>query len=197
MKKAFHLFYFAVIIILCTNPLSAQSLTICLQDTNGNFITDVGNILLNETIVNAPFQVIDDCRVYDVSGWEAGDYSVNLNSDESPLPDVSTYDLVLVHKHILQIITLDSPEKIIAADVNNSGGLSTIDKVYIQRMILAIDANWINGMTYTLIPTDYSFPNPTNPWQESSELQLNDTFTLPANEDILIDLIRIKKGDVN
>ena len=198
MKIIYNFSQTALVCLFFISTISAQSLTICLQNTNGTAITNEGSITFNgTTTVNEPFQIVNDCRVYEVSGWEAGDYSVDLNSSLNPLNGITTFDLVLVHRHILGIDLLDSPLKIIAADVNNSNSISTFDMVLIRRLILNIDTEWPNGLSYIIIPANYSFPDPTNPWADPIGLPLNDTFTLPTNENILIDAVRIKKGDVN
>ncbi len=58
---------------------------------------------------------------------------------------VTTFDLVLVTKHILGETPFTEDAQLIAADANNSGGISTFDIVLIRKVILGIDDNFEKG----------------------------------------------------
>jgi len=51
-------------------------------------------------------------------------YSIEPQKNDNPLNGVSTFDLVLISKHILGITKFDNPYQYIAADANKS------DRVY-------------------------------------------------------------------
>jgi len=87
--------------------------------------------------------------------------SKNIN----PLNGVTTYDLVLIQKHILGIELLDSPWKIIAADANQDGKVTTFDIITLRKLILGITTELPNGKSWRFAPKDYVFPNPANPFQ--------------------------------
>ncbi|MBK8427676.1 MAG: hypothetical protein IPL27_17645 [Lewinellaceae bacterium] len=57
------------------------------------------------------------------------DYTLTPTKDDNPLNGVTTYDLVLVSKHILGLEPLNTPYKMIAADANRSGSITTFDIV--------------------------------------------------------------------
>lgn len=121
-------------------------------------------------------------------------YTIVPRKNINVLNGVTTYDLFLVNNHILGRILLDSPYKIIAADVNNSGGVSTADLVSIQRLILGIDSIFSNSESWRFIAAEHQFSNPENPFVPAIPAQksfmLNSTIT-DAN------FIGIKVGDVN
>lgn len=48
------------------------------------------------------------------------EYTVTADKNDDVLNGVSTLDLVMIQRHILGLNPLDSPHKLIAADVNNS-----------------------------------------------------------------------------
>lgn len=52
--------------------------------------------------------------------------------DNDPLNGVSTYDLSLITKHILGLAPFSSPYKLIAADVNNSRSVTTLDVIQLR-----------------------------------------------------------------
>ena len=71
--------------------------------------------------------------------------AIPMNNQYSIIPErnddykngVSTFDLVLIQKHILGIEKLDSPYKVIAADVNNSESVTAIDLVELTLVLKA------------------------------------------------------------
>jgi hypothetical protein len=85
---------------------------------------------------------------------------------DNPLNGVTTYDLVLISKHILGIEPFDSPYKMTAADVNNSGSITTFDIVELRKLIL--------GIYGPQLP-----PTPPNPWPYNSYKFVDKTILLP------------------
>ncbi|MEI6409356.1 MAG: T9SS type A sorting domain-containing protein [Bacteroidota bacterium] len=58
--------------------------------------------------------------------------------DNNPLNGVSTFDLLLISKHILNIQPLQNFYQILAADVNRSSSVTTFDIVEIRKLLLGI-----------------------------------------------------------
>lgn len=67
----------------------------------------------------------------------------------------SMFQIVTVMRHILGIAPLESPLLEWMADFNNSGSVSTLDAVAMQRAILSIDTPYQDGADWVLVPTDY------------------------------------------
>jgi hypothetical protein len=123
-----------------------------------------------------------------------GDYTVAPKKDAGFLNGVSTYDLVLINRHILGLQLLDSPYKMIAADANNSGSITTLDLIQLRKLILNVDAQLPNTSSWRFIPSSFRFPNPSNPWATSFPEVLNiNNITGSINGDF----VAIKVGDVN
>ncbi|MCC7245490.1 MAG: trypsin-like peptidase domain-containing protein [Saprospiraceae bacterium] len=93
-----------------------------------------------------------------------GAYTVVPTLDTIDLNGVSTFDLVLTSKHILSIEPLDSPWKIIAADVNQSGSVTTFDIVESRKVLLGINAAFPNNTSWRFLPAATTFSNPGNPF---------------------------------
>jgi hypothetical protein len=125
---------------------------------------------------------------------EGQNYSVTPLLDENPLNGVSSFDLVLISKHILQLEQLDSPYKIIAADINHSGSVTTMDMVELRKLILHIDDDFANNTSWRFVEAAYVFPTPTNPFATvfPEEVNING---LAADEEH--DFVGVKIGDVN
>jgi hypothetical protein len=159
--------------ILCSNPVASMTTAAgsppAYNDCNGNY-GQTFNYNGNTLFVTP----IKDCN---------------------PLNGVSTYDMVLISRHILGVQPFDSPYKIIAADVNRSGTVSTFDNVLIRKVILQIDPDFGANTSWRFIPADYIFPNPSNPFAptfpEWIELDASQSPVMDA------DFIGIKIGDVN
>ena len=73
------------------------------------------------------------------------------------LEGVTTYDLVLISKHILGILPFENPFQIIAGDVNNSGSVTSFDIVELRKLILGIYPNKLpNNSNWRFVP-EYCF----------------------------------------
>ncbi len=66
-------------------------------------------------------------------------YTIIPHKDDNPLNGLTTYDLVLISKHILGIEALKCAWQRLAADVNCSGSITTFDIVTARKVILGID----------------------------------------------------------
>ncbi len=123
------------------------------------------------------------------------DVTLVPSKDDNPLAGVTTYDIVKMSKHILNIELLDSPYKMIAADVNNSKTITTFDLVELRKLILHINSNFPSNTSWRFVERAYNFPVPTNPWFENFPeiISIND---LPA-EVLDADFVAVKIGDVN
>lgn len=94
------------------------------------------------------------------------DYTLQPWLNDAPLEGVTTYDLVLISLHILNITPISSPYKLIAADVNNSQTITTLDMVQLRKIVLNVDTELPNNASWRFVDARYVFPNPANPWQE-------------------------------
>lgn len=120
--------------------------------------------------------------------------------DSDPLNGVSTYDLVLISKHILGIesfnfpLTFESPYKMIAADGNKSNEITTFDIVELRKLILGIYNDLPGNTSWRFIDAAFAFPNPDNPFQTSFP-EVKKFEIPPFGEDG--HFIALKVGDVN
>ncbi len=133
---------------------------------------------------------------YEFNNLENGyDYTVSPQLDNNYLNGVSTFDLVLISKHILGVTPLNSPYKMIAADVNNSHSISTVDIIKIRKLILNVDTEFEDNTSWRFVDAAYVFPDPSNPWAEAFP-EVYNVNNLDANIDDA-DFVAVKIGDVN
>lgn len=121
---------------------------------------------------------------------------VTPSRDDNPLNGVSTFDVVLISRHILGTQLLGSPYRMIAADVNQSGTITILDLIQIRKLILGVTTSFPNAPSWRFVPSEYQFPIPSNPWQETfpEVIVLDD---LEEGGVISGNFIGIKIGDVN
>lgn len=123
------------------------------------------------------------------------DYTVSPSLNSGFLNGISTYDILLIQNHILGKETLDSPYKLIAADVNNSKAISTLDLIELRKLILSIDLRFKNNTSWRFVPSTYQFPNPQNPWSTNLPNFIN--VNNLQDSSVQVDFIGIKIGDVS
>lgn len=128
-----------------------------------------------------------------------GNYRVRASAsrNDDPLNGVSTFDLLLISKHILGADTFQTIYKTLAADVNNSKSVTSFDILEIRKLILGL---------YDTLPNvpSWRFVRPaTNPTNTAAfaQVKFEHDFNLPnlARDTTItgLDFIAIKSGDVN
>ncbi|MEQ1747537.1 MAG: cohesin domain-containing protein [Saprospiraceae bacterium] len=115
-------------------------------------------------------------------------FVVTPYKNSGPLNGVSTFDLVLINKHVLGTEQFDSPYKTIAADVNKSNSVTTFDIVELRKLILGIYTAFPNNTSWRFVRKDHTFSGPLNPFP------FPETALVPPNVN---DFVAIKVGDVN
>jgi hypothetical protein len=125
-----------------------------------------------------------------------GDYTVTPSLDANAGNGVTTYDLVLISRHILGVDLLDSPYKVIAADANNSQSVTTLDMVYIRMVILQIEDGFPNNTSWRFVDADHSFVQPMNPWANGGFPEVINFNNLSVDQ-LFADFVGVKIGDVN
>lgn len=121
-----------------------------------------------------------------------GTKNISLNKEDDHANGLSTLDLILVQKHILNRDPLDSPYKLLAADVDMSGSVSTLDLIKMRKVILSIDLKLNNETSWRFIPEHFVFTDPTDPFLDVIPTQVE----LSSN-DYSQNFIAVKLGDVN
>lgn len=181
-------------LVICPGNLTA--------DVGGNVANTAGsgvqNVLL-EVSGNGPLTapvMTDQNGHFQFFDLDLGyDYTFTPGNNQNPLNGVTTYDLVLMTRHILNIELLDSPYKLIAGDVNKNGTITTADVVELRKLILQIIPQFSNNNSWRFVDADYVFSNPQNPFQPPFPefYNINDL----ADDNNNVDFVAVKTGDVN
>lgn len=133
---------------------------------------------------------------YQFGTLEGGfDYTLTPQKETDPTNGVSTFDLVIMSKHILGLQALDSPYKMIAADINNDRRITAMDAIALRRLILNIDLDFPNNSSWRFVPRDYRFPLPADPWAAyfPEVININELTGEMGGQDF----VSVKVGDLN
>jgi hypothetical protein len=177
-----------------SNPLVA---TVAGNATTENGV-GVGDVMVEVSgngPSTAPVYTADNGNFEFIDLETGHDYTFTPNRDDNPTNGVTTFDLVLITKHILNTTLLDSPYKIIAADANNSGTVTTLDVVQLRKLVLNINQTFTNNTSWRFVNADQTFSDPSNPFADGIQefYNVND-----LDGDINdVDFVAIKVGDVN
>lgn len=154
----------------------------------------------NPLVKNYTQTIEDSCYTLTMDNIPFGsDYKAVIRGERKlgPLIGVTTYDLVLMSKHILALEPFTSVYQSVAADVNKSKSVTTFDVVEIRKLILGIYD------TFPAVPAWRITRPVSNPEHIANFNALVDTFQvfLPNLIDDVhyqgLSFIGIKYGDVN
>ena len=164
---------------IVTNEFGATVLNVDIE------LTDGSNQVIASTIANGGFQVNDIATCEDII--------VKLDKKDNYSNGITTLDMVLILKHILNIQAFDSPYQSIAADVNKSNSISAADLVSIRKVILGTAKTFPNNNgSWRFIDADYNFLD-DNPLDEA----FPETLTINLSKDTDFNFVGVKVGDVN
>lgn len=178
----------------CTN-YNLTSITGSVKTENDASIAGV-NLTTSQNGTNMGTALSNTIGNYSISNLIRGNnYTVQATREDLPLNGVTTFDVALMSKHILGIAPLNSPYKIIAADVNRDGDISGLDLLNTRRMILRLQTAFPNSTpSWRFVDKRYRFADPTNPLAEDFPEVVNFT-NMPRGSQA--DFVGIKVGDVN
>ncbi|MFK7979642.1 MAG: T9SS type A sorting domain-containing protein, partial [Saprospiraceae bacterium] len=133
-----------------------------------------------------------------------GDFSLNLNKGaaynvipvktDEPLNGVTTFDLIVISKHILGLQKFTTPYEYIAADINNSGTVTAFDLVQLRQLILNITPDFPTNNSWRFVDATYAFTADMplqEAYREAIEINNHQTDMMDA------DFVAIKIGDLN
>lgn len=170
-----------------------------IKNEAGVGISDVA-VQLDGTHTSLPafslFDLTDSQGAFDFSVPTSSSYSVTPFRNSDPLNGVSTFDLLLINKHVLGLDPLSSPYKIIAADANKSNTVTTFDIVEFRKLILGLYQTLPANTAWRFLPVGHAFVDPANPFLNGFP-ELQTINNLQQNNLPMHDFIGLKVGDVN
>lgn len=149
---------------------------------NQSSIPDFNNMDMTSADGTYAFEYLPEGLNYQITGSKNDDY----------LNGVSTLDLLLIQRHILGIELLDSPYKLIAADVNNDQEVTAVDLIELRKLILGIYDELPNNGSWRFGDANQAM-DMNNPFDFDEMIEINNLSTAMMHEDF----VGVKIGDVN
>ncbi len=156
-----------------------------INSVSGLGMSNVKVKLINDNLTNFPLETVTNNEgKYEFANQPSNlDYSVTVSKDGDYMNGVSTLDLVLIQRHILDLSKLNDPYKVFAADINNDGSVRTSDLVALRKLILGISNKFENNTSWRFVDGGQTFTDANHPW--------------PIKEAMDIVQITSNKSDVN
>ena len=185
----------------CGDP-GDYSLNVCLRTEENKMVPGV-KINLDFVSATTPFTIFqisepDKCLTNPITFHPSVTDYVRIKPEHryNYNQGVTSFDLLLISRHIQGIEALNSPYKMIAADANRSGSITAFDIFSLRRLVLGVDTLLQNNDSWRFIPIDYIFPNPSNPFIQPipDSVRLNYPLATFFGND---DFVAVKIGDIN
>lgn len=165
-----------------------------IRRTNGEPLEEIIVNMQNPT--DAAFCMTSESGLYHFyHDFEETPCQITPYVEGEPASGVTSWDLIMIRRHILQVELFSSPYQYIAGDVNDSGSITMSDVVEAKRVILGLQAEFNNTPSWRFIPANHVFENEDNPLEGESPVEY--LMTNPVWEEINLDFIGIKIGDVS
>ncbi len=171
----------------------------CNVNISGAVVSEMGDpvptVTLSRSTAGPPVTYVtaqDGLYNFTVGNGSSFTITPSKSNDSITNNGVSTFDIIMIQRHILAIQPLSSAYKKIAADVNFSQTISTLDIVLMRTVILAKSPTYPNGKLWAFVRSDFNFTEP-------SPFPFDDfrAYASIASGQINQNFIGMKLGDVN
>ena len=115
------------------------------------------------------------------------------NNDKTIANGINGTDISLIQSHILKKVILNSPYKLIAADVNSDGSVNGTDIALIKSLILKRITKFTGNKLWAFVDSSYTFPTPTKPFPFHDSISISNISANQTSQNF----IGVKLGDVN
>ncbi|MBK9108192.1 MAG: hypothetical protein IPM92_07345 [Saprospiraceae bacterium] len=152
-------------------------------------------VTLNANMPNMPkYEITQVDGQYAFVGLPLNEnYTITAQKDDDPLNGVTTQDIVFIQRHILGLQNLNSPYKVIAADINNSASITAKDVSDLRKLILGITNQFPDNKSWKFVSATQKFNDSNNPWPFNEKSVIDKL----SNDKMDNNFIAIKMGDVS
>jgi len=180
----------------CNATEATADLTLEVVNINGARIQDVElsftdgasqNSIQYDIMTNGELSLNDLPTCYD--------YTLDLTKAGEYRNGISTYDIILMQSHLLQLNNyIMPPFSQLAGDVNNSGNIDINDMLILRQLLLGIVDDFAAVEPWQFYPRATNFADPSNPFSTTIESEVSIEL---LNADQNIEFIGLKSGDVS
>jgi len=188
----------------CSTFINIQDNFEVCDSTDGRFVVN-GSLMTESSVpvkeVNVSLEGSEMTMVTNNTGnfvfngiLSGGNYVVKPKKNDDHLNGVSTLDLVMIQRHILGLEKLQSPYKLIAADVNKDKKITASDLTELRKLILGVVNNFSNNESWRFIDKAYNFQDV----QTAHEETVPEVYFIEnINTSMEANFMSVKIGDVN
>ncbi|MEE9438182.1 MAG: HYR domain-containing protein, partial [Saprospiraceae bacterium] len=183
-----------------------DNLDIC-QDTNSDVAIISGQITTEEAHPVNQVEVVlssfapeyphqntsnDDGEFFFLYNPVGYDYKAKSNRNTNYREGVSTLDLVMIQRHILEIERFESGYKVIAGDINDDERLTASDLLALRKLILGVKNDFKNE-SWRFVDKNYTFADIYDPFPFDERVEIADLMDNVQD----VNFVGVKIGDVN
>ncbi|MFK7978962.1 MAG: T9SS type A sorting domain-containing protein [Saprospiraceae bacterium] len=121
-------------------------------------------------------------------------YTITPEKNTDVTNGVSTYDLVLINQHVLNIKRFTSPFQYIAADVNKSGSVTAFDMLQLRQLILSKTFEFRDNTSWRFIDAKHNFGSDVS---STLSQKFAESMKVAPTQNIQANFVGVKIGDVN
>ncbi len=130
---------------------------------------------------------------YSFTITSGANFTVTPTKNTNKTNGLTSADVTAIQQHVTNANLLPAPFKRIAADVNKSNSITTLDASLITQVLQGSpQANAIFKTSWRFVPEAYTFPNPNTPWGFPEKITLTGVNGPVTGQDFY----GIKLGDV-
>jgi len=161
---------------------------------NNQMVKDVSVVLENMNSTEVKSQMTNQSGGYDYANIpELVSYKITPEKNDDVLNGVSTLDLVMIQRHLLNIAKFNSPYKYIAADINKDSRITAGDLTELRKVILGINSNFPANKSWRFLDKAVAINDITQPYSTNEYIYIAKfDQSMMAN-----DFVAVKTGDID
>lgn len=179
---------------LCAQDSTKISVPVTIKTEQNRPVKNVAlSVMMNDTIVVAQGKTNAEgiCLLSNLSSEQQ--YKIMATKSDELYVGVTTFDIAVLIRHIVDIELIKSPYALLAGDVDENGEIDGADILHIRNFILRKTPT-LPGHTWRFIDKNYVFKNPTSPFSELLSESLNLSSVSDKSKGAFVG---IKMGDVS
>ena len=178
---------------VCPDVIGSSVISGIINTESASVVSEVPVSAINLNSGEVQTVMTDEYGFYEFNNIKQyEDYEIKPDLEGFVLAGISTLDIVYIQRHILGLSDLNSPFKMVAADVNGSNSISASDLVELRQLILGRRLS-LSTDEWKFIDRKYEFEMQDDPFYFENVIKINDA----AEKELEHDFIALKVGDVS
>ncbi|MFN7117213.1 MAG: T9SS type A sorting domain-containing protein [Saprospiraceae bacterium] len=139
------------------------SLAGAIKTEDGHYLNNIPVLLVND---DSTMQRTNTEGIYNFDSLQMHKrYRVVPSFNENWTEGITLADIVALQKHLLNSEIIQSPYRLIAADIDRSNSVTGADLIELRKLLLGITTQFEYNTSWRFINAQHVFINPVNPWE--------------------------------